>query len=281
MLVLEKLHYRLRSQLQETSLMMPQVTATAIAPPTLQSHNSHINKRPPTLAQKTVGQFDATTQSHKEAIAHSPRETLTRKVRYVIAQVLTWDTQRDVSADEVETISINHDILWVKLTDNRAIPIHVEAFRAIRRQQLEQLAKTEADIDLKDVLRQSAFSSDHLLSAFDHCEPNSEHYAASSDHCENSSEHLITSSEHCNQNDIEVDSDDQPVTPAYRVWSSFNLIGTFHQSLVDNKWLTNPVYGCDYNRHNTSDEAIKAIVDAWNCAQQLRSTGKGLLKVIQ
>lgn len=147
------------------------------------------------------------------AIAN-PCDPLIRKNRYTIAKVLSWDTQREIDADEIETIALTNDMLWVKLTDNRAIPIHVETFRSIRRQQLEAVG------DLQN--------------------PN-----------------------------IEIDSDDSS-TPTYRVWEGFKLIGTFHQSPVDDKWLTNPVYGRDYCRHTTSEEAIAAIISTWNDAIEVR-----------
>lgn len=68
----------------------------------------------------------------------SPCEPLTESARQTIADVLTWDTQEYVSPDDVETIAISHDMVWVKLTNNRAVPLHVDTFRNIRRQQLEQ-----------------------------------------------------------------------------------------------------------------------------------------------
>lgn len=65
-------------------------------------------------------------------------EPLTEAARQTIADVLTWDTQEYVSPEDVETIAISHDMVWVKLTNNRAVPLHVDTFRNIRRQQLEQ-----------------------------------------------------------------------------------------------------------------------------------------------
>lgn len=79
--------------------------------------------------------------SHSIVNAIAPvrdRKGLTHADRHIVADVLTWDTQHLVSSNEVETIAIAHDIVEVKLTDNRAIPLHVETFHAIRRQQLEQ-----------------------------------------------------------------------------------------------------------------------------------------------
>lgn len=84
----------------------------------------------------------------------SDRSPLTLADRKIIADVLTWDTQREVSASEVETIAIQHDIVWVKLTDNRAIPLHVETFRAIRRQQQEP---REANSELEKAKASPAF----------------------------------------------------------------------------------------------------------------------------
>lgn len=140
--------------------------------------------------------------------------------RQVIADVLTWDTQRQVVPEEIQAIAIVHDIVWVKLTENRAIPLHVKTFRSIRRQQLELQTQ----------------SQDNPVS----------------------------------DSDVEVDSDESFPNPVYRVWQGITNIGTFHRSLVDNKWLANPVYGRDYARHNTSDEAVASIVDAWNRARIAR-----------
>lgn len=75
------------------------------------------------------------------------QETLSLADKQIIASVLTWDTQRKVTAEEVETIAIVHDIVWVKLTDNRAIPLHVETFRAIRHQQLEEQTEVISDVE--------------------------------------------------------------------------------------------------------------------------------------
>lgn len=68
------------------------------------------------------------------------RDLLTHADKQIIADVLTWDSQTQVTAQEIEAIAIVHDIVWVKLTDNRAIPLHVETFRSIRRQQLDEQA---------------------------------------------------------------------------------------------------------------------------------------------
>lgn len=76
----------------------------------------------------------------------SARSPLTLADRKIIADVLTWDCQRQVSASEIETIAIQHDIVWVKLTDSRAIPLHVETFKAIRAALLEQAEVTDDDI---------------------------------------------------------------------------------------------------------------------------------------
>ena len=86
------------------------------------------------------------TESKAIAQELRDRSPLTLTDKQIIASVLTWDCQRKVSASEVETIAIQHDIVWVKLTDNRAIPLHVETFKAIRAALLEQIEVTDDDI---------------------------------------------------------------------------------------------------------------------------------------
>lgn len=81
-----------------------------------------------------------------EAIAPKhDRTSLTSADRQIIANVLTWDMQQEVSPEEIETIAISHDIVWIKLTDNRAIPLHIDTFRSIRRQQLDEQAAEEIE----------------------------------------------------------------------------------------------------------------------------------------
>ena len=72
------------------------------------------------------------------------REALTLSDKEVIASVLTWDMQQHVTADEIITIAIVHDILWIRLTRNRAVPIALGTFNSIRSQQLAQ--QSEADV---------------------------------------------------------------------------------------------------------------------------------------
>lgn len=87
-------------------------------------------------------------------IASQPqvREVLSSADKKIIADVLTWDMQQLVSPEEVEALAIVHDIVWVKLTDNRAIPLHIETFRAIRHQQLEE----QNDVDVEYVMELEA-----------------------------------------------------------------------------------------------------------------------------
>ena len=85
------------------------------------------------------------------AIAYQgDRSTLSASDRQIIAAVLTWDCATPVNPQEVETIAISHDIVWVKLTDNRAVPIHVESFRAIHRQQ-QGVTPVEAAPDANNI----------------------------------------------------------------------------------------------------------------------------------
>ena len=59
--------------------------------------------------------------------------------------------QQDVTADEIITIAVVHDILWIRLTRNRAVPIAVETFKEIRNQQMQQ-----ADADVAFVMQLEA-----------------------------------------------------------------------------------------------------------------------------
>lgn len=145
------------------------------------------------------------------------RTPLTAGDRQIIADVLSWDIQQEVSPDEVVTIAINHDILWVKLTGNRAIPIAVDTFRSIRRQQLEQQGQETQPAD------------------------------------------------------IEVDSNGQGV---YRAWKSTQIIGVFHRSPVDGKWIAYPAYASDFQRYQTPEQAQRSIVRAWQKATEVRSCDK-------
>ena len=92
----------------------------------------------------------------------SDRSPLTKADKQIIASVLTWDCQRQVSASEIETIAIQHDIVWVKLTDNRAIPLHVETFRAIRRQQLKKAKASPTFVVTPNVVKREPISQNAL-----------------------------------------------------------------------------------------------------------------------
>lgn len=158
----------------------------------------------------------AATPTTSDRQPNSPKtDPLTRKCRYIIAAVLTWDTQQEVSSDEIEAIAVQHDTLWIRLTGDRAVSLHTNTFRSIRRQQMEEQARVEAEMDMTLVLRESDIP-------------------------------LADTFGHYHQDDIEIDSEDSP-NPTYRVWQSFNLLGTFHRSPVDGKWITHPVFGRDYN----------------------------------
>ena len=76
------------------------------------------------------------------ATASAINATRSRQER--IASVLTWDMQQDITADEIITIAVVHDMLWVRLTRNRAVPIAVETFQEIRNQQMQQ---AEAEVN--------------------------------------------------------------------------------------------------------------------------------------
>jgi hypothetical protein len=170
------------------------------------------------------------TTQRTTALSQSERET--------VAKVLTWDTQREVSPNEIEAIAIQHDILWIRLMDDRAIPLHVETFRAIRAAQ-----------------------------ALDQAEPTGDDIEVAATPASNSGEH---------RGNFEVDSDGNQPYPTYRVWEGMEIIGTFCRSSLDGKWLAFPKYGRARCRYNTPDEATAAIVEAWNKATVIRSADQGL-----
>ena len=82
------------------------------------------------------------------------------------------------------------DIAWVRLTGARSAVVHVEAFKAIRRQQLKQRVHQETKADVAFVLELEA--------------------------------KLQT------KHDVLIEVDQVP-HGVYRVWSGVELIGTFYQ----------------------------------------------------
>ncbi|MGB3208686.1 MAG: hypothetical protein WBB28_27165 [Crinalium sp.] len=68
----------------------------------------------------------------------APPRSIPYEHRQTIAAVLSWDLYREVNPEEIESFYIVKDILWVNLTENRAIPIAVETFRSIATQQQAQ-----------------------------------------------------------------------------------------------------------------------------------------------
>lgn len=162
-----------------------------------------------------------------------PRDPLTVSDRAVIAQVLTWDCQREVVPEEIETIAIKHDILWVKLTEGRSVPIAVDTFRTIRRQQLEQKARQLADAEVALVMAIEA-----KIQAVAESEPV-----------------------------VEVDQADRSL---YRVWQGYSLLGTFYQ--CQNYWVAEPVGG-RRRRYQSADACTAAISHHSTEANYLRGRG--------
>ncbi|MCA1995229.1 MAG: hypothetical protein LDL41_24750 [Coleofasciculus sp. S288] len=64
---------------------------------------------------------------------------LSRKDRDAIAAVLTWDLCKTISPDEIEAIRVSGEWVTVRLSFQRAVPIHREVFRSIRQQQSSAL----------------------------------------------------------------------------------------------------------------------------------------------
>lgn len=268
----------------------------AIALP--QSHKSYTTESTEGRQQSEVEHQLHPAQSYKNS------DPLSRKCCYIVAQVLSQHTQREVSPEQIISTCVANEILWVELNGDRVVSIAIENFRAIRRQQMEEQARVEAEMDVAGVLRESLdvpwlmpsirreLSSEHCETSCEHSACNSEHLGFSSDRLgssflDNSPSSTDKSTDIPDNSpsstdkstdipdwDIEIDSDEHPLTPTYRVWLSWHFLGSFHQSPIDGTWLTSPTYGHDYNRHQTSDEAITAITTAWNCAQQLRNSDK-------
>ncbi len=163
-----------------------------------------------------------------EAIAHwGDRQILAYADRQIIASVLNWDMQGEVGPDEVETIAIAYDIVWVKLTDNRAIPIDVETFRSIRRTQLDQVSEDAGVAFVMEI--EAKLEADAIRAE-----------------------------------SIEVDSIESGL---YRVWRGMTLIDIVRRCDYSGGWIAEPT--SDYNPHHyqTAEQAIKAVIRAWNRAQ--------------
>lgn len=171
----------------------------------------------------------------REAIAPKhDRSPLTHTDRQIIASVLTWDTQRDVLPEEVETIAIVHDIVWVKLTDNRAIPLHVETFRAIRHQQLEEQAQPDVEYVMELDAKLEAESRGDFTTGETPVDP----------------ELFKTTDEQ-----IEIDSTEPGI---YRVWKNMTFIGTVRRCKHTLCWIASSIYGTQ-QPYLTSAKAIAAV----------------------
>ncbi len=76
-------------------------------------------------------------------------EVLSYEERQIIASVLSWDAiDKTFSADEIEAIRIEGDMVWVKLT-NGAWPISRNMFRSILEAQRAAITKQIEEIDEK------------------------------------------------------------------------------------------------------------------------------------
>ena len=229
-----------------------------------------------------------------------PTPPLTDTERHAIAALLAWDCRFHVSVEEILGVEQIGETAWVNLSRNRTMPIAASMLSSIRH--------PDSSEQYEFISEHSDHSSEHLTASFEHLTADSEHYTSGFDHLTASSDHFGQSSDHLPpsfldygpsstdkgfnstdnspnttdnnpdtpDSDIEIDSNDAPVTPTYRVWQSRQLLGTFHRSPVDNKWLTHPVYGRDYNRHIAPEQAIAAITTAWKHAQLLRNSDKAV-----
>lgn len=76
---------------------------------------------------------------------------------------------------------------------------------------------------------------------------------------------------------IEVDS---PDGIEYRVWQGMTLVGTFHQSPTDRRWITHPALGRDFNRYQSDGDAIAALAQHWQKTQAIRLLDAAALSLL-
>lgn len=169
-------------------------------------------------------------------------EALSLTDKKIIASVLTWDTQRDVLPEEVEALAINHDIVWVKLTDNRAIPLHVETFKSIRHQQLEEQAAENRPAFSSGVPPLGGeFSKTEVISDVEYVME------------------LEARLEGDTTEKVEIDS---AVPGIYRVWKDMTFIGTVRRCKRTLCWIAKPLGATVGQPYLTSKLAISAVVEA-------------------
>ncbi len=174
------------------------------------------------------------TQQLTTALASTNSARLTKIARYVIAQVITSHTRLEINSDEIIEATIINNALWVDLTNNWVVPIHIELFRFIRRQQLERLALVEADMGVGNVISQSV-----NLAVFD-------------------SKHCGSSSYHCS-----LDTDG-----SYRVWHDEHYLGIMHQR-ADGTWAARSIRTNDIHTFSSS-EAAQSYLAWWILLTKIR-----------
>lgn len=203
----------------------------------------------------------------REAIAPT-RDPLTYADRQIIASILTWDMQQEISPEEVETIAIVHDIVWVKLTDNRAIPLHVETFRAIRHQQLEQQTIEEVERVWGGII--PSLESSGNFQSFLPPQISREFVTQLEARLEAESRPVFTTGVppvggelFKTADEIEIDSTKAGI---YRVWKGMNLIGTVRRCKYTMCWLAFSALYLKCEPYLTSELAIAALRAAWEAA---------------
>lgn len=63
---------------------------------------------------------------------------LNTQEKAAIAAVLSWDLCKPIQPDEVESIRVRGEWFQIRLSCDRAVPIHRDVFRTIRQQQMAQ-----------------------------------------------------------------------------------------------------------------------------------------------
>ncbi|GAC1495167.1 MAG: hypothetical protein NVS2B14_08900 [Chamaesiphon sp.] len=83
------------------------------------------------------------------------------------------------------------------------------------------------------------------------------------------------------QPEYEIDSGYSGGRLEYRVWTSYNLVGTFHRSIKTDLWVAVPVFGRDFNRYKTPTEAQQAVISTWEKAQQIRESQSQAIRLLE
>ncbi|GAC1467208.1 MAG: hypothetical protein NVSMB70_12660 [Chamaesiphon sp.] len=83
------------------------------------------------------------------------------------------------------------------------------------------------------------------------------------------------------QPEYEIDSGYSGGQLEYRIWVGYELVGTFYRSVKTGLWICYPTFGCDFNRYPTATQAQKAVISAWEKAQQVREIQSNAIQLLE